>query len=80
MRTWTINSITIIEQAHDHDLHSFAVYHGGDYLGTIYPDSVDDMRQCIAALDNGAEYRRTRQRRRPYRGRLGGRQRQRLHP
>lgn len=55
MRTWTINSITIIEQAHDHDLHSFAVYHGGDYLGTIYPDSVDDMRQCIAALDNGAD-------------------------
>lgn len=54
MREWTFkNEITVEEIAYDGDLHAFEVSHNGKRLGSIYPDTIEDMKSCITELDAG---------------------------
>ena len=54
MRKWIFDDgITVYEVGFDYDLHSFLVYHNERYLGTVYPDSIPEMNDCIKALDGG---------------------------
>lgn len=54
MREWNFsNGITVEEIEHDYSLHAFEVYHNGKHLGNIYPDTIEDMENCITELDAG---------------------------
>lgn len=54
MREWKFeNGIEVYETDHDYDLHCFKVYNEEEYLGTVYPSSIEDMEECINALDDG---------------------------
>lgn len=56
MREWKFdNGIEVFEKEHDHDLHIFKVYSGDSYLGTVYPDTIGDMEECIETLDSGED-------------------------
>lgn len=61
MREWKfINGIKVCEDEHDYDLHKFRVYDlifmdNYRFLGYIYPDSIEDMEECIAKLDAGED-------------------------
>lgn len=56
MRTWNFdNGVIVGESSHDADLHCFEVFNGDRYLGTVYPNTIEDMNQCIKALDNGED-------------------------
>lgn len=54
MRKWRFkNGIEVHENSYNYDLHCFAVYSEDGYLGSIYPDTIEDMKSCIRQLDNG---------------------------
>lgn len=54
MKEWKFeNGIVVLEEDYDCDLHCLKVYNGGDYLGTIYPVSIEDMENCFKRLDSG---------------------------
>lgn len=54
VRQWDFdNGVCVVEMEHNYDLHAFEVYLQDEYLGDIYPDSITDMLECIAALDAG---------------------------
>lgn len=56
MKEWNFeNGIIVYEEDYDHDLHCFKVYNRENYLGTVYPDSIEDMEYGISALDNGED-------------------------
>lgn len=56
MREWKFeNGIEVYECKYDNDLHCFEVHTGYDYLGTIYPNSIGDMEECINKLDAGLD-------------------------
>ena len=50
---WERKGYTVVEQEFDYDLHCFEVIKNGEVVATIYPDSVDDMKENIEALNNG---------------------------
>lgn len=51
MEEWKFeNGIEIYEGENDHDVHCFKV-HKENYLGTVYPESVQDTNACIERLD-----------------------------
>lgn len=53
MKEWKFeNGIEVYESEYDHNVHCFKVYKG-NYLGTVYPETVDDMNACIERLDAG---------------------------
>lgn len=55
MKTWKTDLVTVKETAFDHDLHIFNVYNNDDeLLGTVLPDTIEDMNQCIADLNEGS--------------------------
>lgn len=55
MRKWEFeDGIRVEEVAYDYDLHSFDVYNGERYLGSIYPACVEEAQKCIDELDNGS--------------------------
>lgn len=57
MRSWETALVIVTEKEFDHDLHVFEVYNKKGVvvklLGTIYPDSIQTMQECIADLDDG---------------------------
>ena len=54
MREWKFdNGIEVYEHELDYDLHSLKVYNGNKYLGTVYPDTIEDMESCFMELDAG---------------------------
>lgn len=54
MRDWKFNNgIEVYEEEFDCDLHCLKVYNRGNYLGTVYPATIDDMKSCFNDLDNG---------------------------
>lgn len=56
MREWNFeNGINVEECDFDYDLHCFRVYNGEEYLGTVYPDSIESVNSCINDLDNGKD-------------------------
>lgn len=56
MKEWKFNNnLEVYENEYDCDLHCFVVYNGDSYLGTIYPNSIDDMNECISKLDSGID-------------------------
>lgn len=56
MRNWIFdNGIEVLESEFDYSLHCFKVYNRDDYLGTIYPDTIEDMENCIKDLDDGSD-------------------------
>lgn len=53
MKNWKFKSgIEVYESKFDYDLHCFKVYNGDNYLGAIYPQTIDDMLQVIDNLNN----------------------------
>ncbi len=56
MREWTFeNGIIVQEEKFEHALHCFKVYNGNNYLGTVYPATIENMESCIASLDSGED-------------------------
>lgn len=55
MREWSFENAKIIEAEHDHCLHKFNVYDAdGWFLGSIYPDTIEQMEADMKALDSGS--------------------------
>jgi len=58
MKCWQIydgrhpDYIIVEEIEHDYDLHAFRVSYLGELIGTIYPDTIEDMDEIVTALDN----------------------------
>ena len=53
MKEWKFkNGIEVCEDKYDHELHCFRVYNFDKYLGTIYPDTIEDMNNCIERLND----------------------------
>ena len=56
MKEWNFeNGICVVESEFDGDLHIFVVYNGDEYLGTIYPACIEDMKDCIKKLNSGKD-------------------------
>lgn len=56
MKKWNFeNGINVYEDSYNYGLHCFKVYNEENYLGTVYPDSIEDMEYCINSLDNGQD-------------------------
>ena len=54
MREWKFeNGIEVYESDYDYDLHCLKVYNRDEYLGTVYPASIEDMDDCFKELDAG---------------------------
>lgn len=55
MTAWIFeDGIEVYESSYDYDLYCFRVYNGDVLLGTIYPDTIENMNCCIKALDDGS--------------------------
>lgn len=59
MKTWQIyderypaDDVTIEEIGHDYDLHAFQVSYLGEVIGTIYPDTIEQMDEIVTALNS----------------------------
>jgi hypothetical protein len=53
--TWTTpRGVVITEIDHDYDLHAFVVEYNGKSIDII-PADIDDMNECIAELNAGAD-------------------------
>ena len=59
MKTWQIydksypdDYVTIEEIEHDYDLHAFQVSYLDRIIGTIYPDTIEEMDEIITAFDS----------------------------
>lgn len=56
MGSWSFdNGISVEEEDYNFSLHCFDVYQDDVYLGTVYPDNIKDMCQCIDELNNGSD-------------------------
>jgi len=55
MKEWGNNGITVVEVDYNYDLHAFDVYNGDIFLGSVYPATIEDMEECIKALDRGED-------------------------
>ena len=56
MKEWKFeNGIEVYESEHNYDLHCFKVYNNDDLLGIVYPNTIEDMEECIKSLDNGED-------------------------
>ena len=56
MNEWLFeNGTRVTEENFDYDLHCFNVYSDNRLLGTIYPDSLDNMKSCIEQLNAGED-------------------------
>lgn len=55
MRTWNRKGYEVVEVEFDGDLHEFEVIKNGEVVATITPDTIEDMEQIIADLDNGED-------------------------
>jgi hypothetical protein len=53
MKEWLIDGVKITECSFDHDLHIFEIYKGNELVGTITPESIDDMKEIMDDLDKG---------------------------
>jgi len=53
MRTWERKGYEVVEVEFDGDLHEFEVVKDGEVIGTITPDTIEDMEQIIKDLDSG---------------------------
>lgn len=52
MREWEFeNGIEVYEKDYNYDLHCLKVYNLNEYLGTIYPNTIEDMELCFKELD-----------------------------
>ena len=59
MKTWQIyderypaDFVVIEEIEHDYDLHAFQVSYLDKIIGTIYPDTIEQMDEIVTALDS----------------------------
>lgn len=56
VREWNFeNGISVVEMDYNYDLHSFDVYNGDIFLGTVYPSDIEEMKKCIECLDGGKD-------------------------
>lgn len=56
MKEWKFeNGIEVYEDNYNGSLHCLKVYNGDDFLGTVYPESEEDMYNCFNELDNGRD-------------------------
>ena len=56
MQEWKFqNGIEVYETEYDSDLHCLKVYDREKYLGTIYPDSIENMERCFEDLNSGKD-------------------------
>lgn len=56
MREWEFeNCIKVIEEPYNYDVHCLKVHMGNEYLGAIYPDTIEDMEEMARALDSGED-------------------------
>lgn len=55
MRVWKREGYEVHEVEFDGDLHEFEVVKGGEVIATITPDTIEDMEQIIADLNNGED-------------------------
>lgn len=55
MRTWERKGYEVVEVELNGDLHEFEVVKDGEVIATITPDTIEDMEQIIADLDNGED-------------------------
>lgn len=56
MKEWIFdNGIKVVEAEFDYDLHCLEVYNSNEYLGTVYPDSIESMESCFRDLDAGKD-------------------------
>ena len=56
MREWKFeNGIEVYEVEFDFDLHAFKVYNEENFLGTVFPDSIENMESMIEELDDGKD-------------------------
>lgn len=55
MKKWECkeHNIEIFETELDYDLHMFKVYRNDELIGTIVPNSIEDMQACISGLNDG---------------------------
>lgn len=57
MKTWTIKDgdieLEVVEKPFNYDLHEFEVYYQDQLIGTITPDTIEDMENIKADLDRG---------------------------
>jgi hypothetical protein len=53
MKTWEIDGLEIIEVDFNYDLHEFEIYKDGVLIGTITPDTIDDMEAIAEDFNNG---------------------------
>lgn len=58
-KEWITKSGRLVkEEPYNYDLHCFAVYNNENedmLLGRIYPDNINNMNECITALNAGAD-------------------------
>lgn len=56
MGEWNFENGIIVEECdYDHNLHCFKVYNGDEYLGSVYPETIEDMESCIEAMEDGED-------------------------
>ena len=55
MRVWKREGYEVVEVEFDGDLHEFEVVKGDEVIATITPDTIEDMEQIIADLNNGED-------------------------
>lgn len=56
MKEWNFeNGIRVVEEDCDDELHCFKAYNNNEYLGTIFPDTLEDMKDCIKCLNRGED-------------------------
>jgi hypothetical protein len=56
MRKWIFeNGIEVYESDFDYSLHCFKVYNGDEFLGVVYPDTIESMQSCIDDLNAGID-------------------------
>lgn len=54
MKTWHTDLVDVYEVPFDYDLHAFNVTTAdGILIGTVYPDTIEDMQNLIDELDAG---------------------------
>lgn len=55
MKEWKFGNVEVYEKDYDGNLHCFKCYADNKYIGTVYPESVDEMEKRIDELDNGID-------------------------
>lgn len=56
MKKWSFeNGIKVHENEYDADLHCLKVYNNNKYLGTVYPQTIENMESCFKDLEAGID-------------------------